>query len=437
MLAQIKRHVPQPIKRALSLIYQRTVGNWQKQRLIFKMETKHKELLFKIKGKKKIRVVFLAIHKSVWKVDALFQKMISDPFFEPIILVCPYTVQGEERLWIDLYECFDYFKNKKYSTHLSYKKEEKRWIKLDELKPDIVFFTNPNNLTLDEYYRNAFENYLTCYVPYFSDIATSYDLQSAYNQLFHNLIWKNFADSTYSKERAKSVLANKGRNIEVTGSPFLEGFFTEKKSDFIFWKTQERPKKKIIYAPHQSIFKDGVINLSTFIETGEFIKNISEKYQDEVQWSFKPHTLLKSNLYKHPEWGKTKTDAYYKYWESSSYTQLDESDYIDLFKASDSILHDCGSFILDYLFTQNPCGYLELNPANQLRAINSFGLDALNCYERIHSLDEIEDFVRKVARGAVIKNQHYAVFFEKNISTLYADKKPSILIIEKIKGYLM
>lgn len=436
-MTQIRRYLPQPIKRMLSAVYRRTLGKWQKQRLILKTERKHKKLLEKIKGKKKIRVVFLAIHKSVWKVDTLFQKMLADPFFEPIILICPYTVQGEERMWIDLHECFDYFKNKKYSTYLSYKKEEKRWIKIDELKPDIVFFTNPNNLTLDKYYRKAFENYLTCYVPYFSDIATSYDLQSAYNQLFHNLIWINFVDSYYSKERATSVLTNKGRNIEVTGSPFLEEFFIEKKSDFIFWKIQERPKKKIIYAPHQSIFKDEIINLSTFIETGELIKNISEKYQDEVQWSFKPHTLLKSKLYKHPEWGKAKTDIYYNYWENSSFTQLDESDYIELFKTSDSILHDCGSFIFDYLFTQNPCGYLELNPANQLRAINSFGLDALSCYERIHSLDEIENFVRKVVGGAAIKNSHYAVFFEKNIRTMYADKKPSSLIIEKIKEHLV
>ena len=95
MLAQIKKYVPQPIKLALSPVYQSTIGQWQKRRLILQMERKHKELLERIKGRPKIRVVFLAIHKSVWKVDTLFQKMLADPFFEPIILICPYTGQGE------------------------------------------------------------------------------------------------------------------------------------------------------------------------------------------------------------------------------------------------------------------------------------------------------------------------------------------------------
>lgn len=42
--------------------------------IFYKMEKKHKKLLQQIKGKEKIKVVFLAIHKSVWKVDPVFQK---------------------------------------------------------------------------------------------------------------------------------------------------------------------------------------------------------------------------------------------------------------------------------------------------------------------------------------------------------------------------
>jgi hypothetical protein len=436
MLVQIKKYIPQRIKRVLWLLKLRTIEQWQKKLLFLCMKKKHQIFLSKIKGKKRIRVIFLTLHKSVWKVDILFKKMQTDPFFEPIILVCPYTAQGEERMWSNMIECLDYFKKKQYRAYSSYNKEEKKWIKLSELEPDIVFFTNSNNLTLHEFYRNAFEGYLSCYVPYFSDIATDYDTQSAYNQLFHNLIWKNFIDSNFSKDRAASVLANKGSNLVVTGSPLLEELLLHKKINYNIWKLQDRPKKKIIYAPHQSIFEDDVINLSTFLEAGEFIKDLSAKYKDKVQWSFKPHPLLKSKLYKHPKWGKLRTDQYYYYWSNQIFSQLDEGDYIDLFKTSDSIIHDCGSFVLEYLLTKNPCAFLELNQKSQLSSINSFGLEALKCYERIHSLVDIEKFVVKIAESNAPLNSDYMNFIKKYIDKLSKHENPSDLILQNIKKEL-
>lgn len=436
MLAKYNKYILRKIKHGLFFIYRFTIGDSLRKILLCRMEIKHNRMLLKIKNKSKIRVIFLAIHKSVWKVDILFQKMLIDPLFEPIVFVCPFIAQGEERMWIDLQECFDYFIEKKYPVYLAYNKKKNVWVDVKELNPDIIFFTNPNDITLPQYRRKLVANYLTCYVPYFSDVATSYDLQSAYNQLFHNLIWLNFADSPYSKNRAASVMTNKARNLHVTGSPFHESFLCEIHESSACWKKQSSPKKKIIYAPHQSIFKDSVINLSTFIEFGEIFKDLSEKYKDKIQWSFKPHPLLKHNLYKHSAWGKEKTDAYFDYWRTSSYTQLDEGDYIGLFKTSDAILHDCGSFILDYLFTENPCGYLFVDQETQLRAINEYGFDALKCYEKISSSAQLEEFICKVSNGTAVRNEHYMLFIEKNIQKIYVEPPPSNLIIEKLKEYI-
>ena len=192
MLAQIKRHIPLTIKQALSPIYQRTLGQWEKRRLFLHMQEKHKKLLTQIKDKKRIRVVFLAIHESVWKVDPVFQKMLADPFFEPIILVFPYTAYGDERMLEDMRKCLAYFNEKGYPTYSSYNEAKQRWTKLDELTPDIVFFTNPHNLTRKEYYEDAYLNYLSCYVPYFILTTTHDGDQGIYNQFSHNSMWKIF-----------------------------------------------------------------------------------------------------------------------------------------------------------------------------------------------------------------------------------------------------
>lgn len=60
------------------------------------MQRRHKLFLQKLKDKKNKKVIFLVLFESVWKLDAVFRKMLDDPYFEPIILVIPFTPYGEE-----------------------------------------------------------------------------------------------------------------------------------------------------------------------------------------------------------------------------------------------------------------------------------------------------------------------------------------------------
>jgi len=400
------------------------------------MKLKHASLLEDLKGKEKIKVVFLVINTSVWKVDIVFKKMLEDPLFDPEILVCPYTLHGEKRMLEDMEKTYNYFSEKNYPVRVSINKNGD-WVKLEEVKPDIVFFTNPHKLTYKEYYENAYLNYLSCYVPYFTDIASDYNLQSVYNQLFHNAIWINFVGSEYSYQRAYRVASNKGVNLLVSGNLTIEEIIHAEKTSKKAWKFQKDIKKKIIYAPHQSVNKNESPNLSTFLEFAESIKKLAIKYESETQWSFKPHTLLKEKLYLHSDWGKERTDNYYSFWDKSNNTQLDTGGYAGLFMESDAIIHDCGSFILEYLITKKPCGYLLFNEKRQLAAINDFGLQALECYERLRSSSDIEIFIKNIIECKYIKNKKYSEFIYNNMQPVYYRAKPSDVIIEELKGRLL
>lgn len=435
-MEKIKKLIPRPIKEFLLPIKKEFVENPRKRRLAKAMREKHQELLRELKGKERIKVVFLAIHKSVWKVDPVFRKMLEDPFFEPVILVCPYTVYGDERMWQDMKETYEYFKKKEYPLLSSYDEKEQRWIGLEEIQPDIVFFTNPHNLTRKEYYEDAYLNYLSCYVPYFSDIASDYDAHNVYNQVFHNAIWIIFTESSYSKQRYSDVAANRGGNVHAVGSPTIEDLMDEKAVRTDAWKAQGKKKIKIIYAPHQSIFKDENPNLSTFLEVGEDIKDLAVKYKDVIQWAFKPHTLLKSKLYKHPEWGVEKTDAYYEFWASSDFTQLELGEYKELFQESDAIIHDCGSFILEYLPMKRSCAYLLYNKEKQLSSINGFGLEALESYEILTNRLEIDNFISQCAKDRNILKKSHIDFLKKYIDPFYQNSSPSTGIVNLIKSEL-
>lgn len=393
---------PKDIKIASFLINSNEELKIYNQELLKVIQIQHNKILKNLKAKEKIKVVFLAIHKSVWKVDSVFKKMLADSCFEPLILVCPYTAYGEDRMWEDMKDTYEYFEEKGYPIISSYSNDENRWISLEEIKPDILFFTNPHNITRKEYYEDAYMNYLSCYVPYYTDIASNYDIQSVYNQTFHNVVWKIFLQSEYSVNRAKEISLNKGYNIELSGNLIHEMFQNSLEKNIKNpWKQQTKTKKRIIYAPHQSILLENNLHLGTFLKNGEAIKNLAIKYRDVIQWAFKPHPILKSKLYIHPEWGKKRTDGYYEFWQNSEYTQLELGEYIELFATSDAIIHDCGSFIDEYLLVEKPCGYLYFNGENQLKAINSYGKELLKKYNILSSEKDIENFIENIIKDDI------------------------------------
>lgn len=392
MLKAIKRVLPKPVKRVLITTKIKTYDQWQKKRLFERMQLKHAELLQQIKGKEKIKVVFLAIHKSVWKVDPVFQKMLKDPFFEPEILVCPYTPYGEERMLEDMEQAYDYFKEKGYLVRKS-RNEDGSWIKLEELKPDLVFFTNPHNLTRKEYYEDAYLNYLSCYAGYGMPISKYSNYQGQFNQYFHNAVWKIFVQTQEMVVNYKKHSSRNGLNIHLVGDNVVEQLSQKSLAVQSQWKDNSQ-RKKIIYAPHHTIEDNEQLSLGTFLEYGEYFKKIANQNKEEIYWSFKPHPILKSKLYIHPKWGKQKTDEYYRFWETSKFSQLDEGEYIDLFIHSDALILDSSSFLGEYLFTQKPMVYLLKKNVEDF--MSEFGLLCLKvCYKARLSID-IDGFLKEI-----------------------------------------
>lgn len=426
MLSRIKRLLPQPIKEWLRPLKNKWIDNPRKRKLFLHMQKKHKALLQQIKGKEKIKVVFLAIHKSVWKVDSVFQKMLDDPFFEPLILVCPYTLYGEERMRQDMQECYEYFEQKGYPLLSAFNKEEQRWVKLEEIQPDIVFFTNPHNLTRKEYYEDAYLNYLSCYVPYAHDVSKYDNYVGQYNQKFHNAVWKIFVPHNEDLTIFQLYSQAKGENVIVTGYPACEVFFDLKESDS--WKTQIKKKLRVIWAPHHTI-DDPLLPYSNFLEFANFFRELSSELKDEFQFAFKPHPILKSKLYNHVGWGVKETDEYYNYWKNGENTQLEEGDYIELFKSSDCMIHDSGSFLAEYHYVQKPVLYT--NGDNIRQFLNPFGEAAMNSCIIGASPKEIRIFLTGMRQNIVKPDLS---FFNTKLKPYFTEDNPSTRILLNIKG---
>lgn len=432
MLDLLKKLLPITLKDRLRPFKMKLVDNPKKRKLFLHMQKKHQELLHQIKGKEKIKVVFLAIHKSVWKVDPVFKKMLTDPFFEPVILVCPYTVYGKERMWQDMKECYEYFKEKGYPLLSSYNKEEQRWITLEEIQPDIVFFTNPHNLTRKEYYEDAYLSYLSCYVPYHHEVGSYGDNIQQYNQCFHNAMWFIFSSNNASYDLFKDTAQSKANNVVVTGYPAMEDLLDLKENRLSLkaWKNSNDKRYRVIWAPHHTI-DDPSLPYSNFLRYADKFKKLALDKSSNLVWSFKPHPILKSKLYVHPQWGKKKTDAFYSFWQNNEFSQLDEGAYFDIFVESNFMIHDSGSFLAEYLYLEKPVMYL-LSDSNHGEYYTEFGKDALFSCEIGYEFDDVIKFIESQLSGYTDIKKEHKDFLENDIFP-YFYIKPSVKIINKIK----
>lgn len=379
-----------------------------------KLSVLRKKQLLALKAtqkKKVIRIAFLTRGVN-WKSENLFHYLNCSNKYHPFVVVCPNITKGDNHMFKSLENTYNFFKKKGFETYNTYNKANNSWIDIKkDLKPDIVFFLNPHNRTLKQYRVENYLDMLTCYIPYAFRASNNYYKQ--FNQPFHNYIWKAFYETEIHKSIGKKHAINKGSNIVVSGYPGTDIFIDKSHNPHDPWKENAKRKKRVIYAPHHSI-KPGSM-FSTFLKYGDEMLKIASDYSDKISFCFKPHGLLKFNLYKHPEWGKSRTDEYYKKWTQLPNGQYKTGDYIDLFLYSDAMIHDCSSFITEYLFIKKPVLYI-IKDNKMTQRLNDWGKLAHSKLYHAHSISDIKAFLDEIVIGGKdIKREDRELFLNKHL----------------------
>lgn len=398
-------------------------------RIIKKQQEINKKLEKNLKNKKKIKVAFFVIHSSVWKYDSIFKYMESNEKYDPIIIICPYIMYGKTRMLSDMSISEMYFKNKGYNYLNTYNQKYDEWLDVKKVfNPDIIFYTNPyKNLTRDEYYIYNFSNVLSCYADYAFSISDDYEM--THDLVFHNLLWKKFEETENHLQMARVASRIKGKNSIATGYVGTECLLNKSLENTKVWKSTDKNLKKIIWAPHHTLDKDGEFNWSTFEKYHLYMLELAEKYSDRAQFAFKPHPILKSKLEK--LWGEEKTKEYYSKWGTNRTTQLVEDSYEELFKGSDAMLHDCGSFTVEYLFVNKPVCRIMVE--TYVSNFSEFGNRCLDVHYKAFNEDDIEKFIINVINGTDELKKPREEFFEKYLNFL--EELPSKKIIREIEKY--
>lgn len=355
-----------------------------------------KRYLLSLKNKKRIRVAFFMQSPSVWKYDNLYRLMAHSERYDPIVVISPYNVH----LKYDSNECMAIFAQSEtfaqkqgYRYITAYDAAKRKWLDVKKIvQPDIAFFCKPYKDTVKPCHLYAFQDILTCYVPYGISCIDIYKLN--YNLPFHNLLWRFFIETDFQKADAERFSFCHGDNVVTVGSLGTESLIDPQYQPKEVWKPQAVPKKRIIWAPHHTV--DYLFNFSNFLVYSDYMLELATKYQAQVQFAFKPHPVLKVKLFN--IWGKEKTEAYYARWKSMENTQIEEGEYRDLFLTSDAMIHDCGSFTAEYLYTGKPVMFM-LRDEEVLKHWSTFGR---KCYD-MHYIGKTKQDIEAFVNDTVIR----------------------------------
>lgn len=288
-------------------------------------------------------------------------------------------------------EVEEYCKSKKYPYLIL---DSNRRIK-QQTNADIVFYLKPYQT---EYFpkHRYIENLdiIHMYVFYsFHGILEP----AVLNKPMYRVLLYDFYDNELSAEDAKVNSWNHGSNFCVTGLPFADQLLEDKNNFVDQWKDNSN-RKRIIYAPHHTI---GDIHMKgcdygTFLETGEIVLELAKKYKDKVFFAFKPHPLLWQRLTW--IWEESRVAAYYKEWQDLENAQYENGPYMGLFKYSDAMIHDCSSFIAEYIAMDKPVMFL-LKDEHITDNLNRAFKYAQQVHYQGKSRDDIEKFIQMVIAG--------------------------------------
>jgi len=355
-----------------------------------------------IQKKQKITVLYIVSEVASWKSELLYQTMLKHPRFNPII-----GVSTSRAPWGAKEPLIAYLK----SRHYNFYDLDNRAYSIESINPDIIFYYKPYDLCYSEgHFFNKHLKYIFCGMDYCFPITKH--VVHVEKELF-DYCWQFYVENQEIASQRREIIGYRSRNTRYTGVP-MQDILLRHKSQFLDpWK-DHTGKKRIIYAPHHSIkgTNGAGIEFATFLDFGESILEFAKLYNDKITIAFKPHPNLYMKLIN--IWGQEKTDNYYKEWNSLSNTQLETGEYVGLFKYSDAIIHDSASFIVEYLYMDNPSMYLVAE-TNNLEDMFDFVQEGYQCYEHGYSVHDIEVFIKNVISGHDNKQGLRKDYFQKHL----------------------
>ena len=384
------------------------------------IETNQKRVLKKLQHKLPLNVIFYVYDEAKWKAQSVYDFMVQDERFNPKIVVtknCAVEGNANYQTKEDVKRCYEFFKKKGMNVEYGYElsphpcpspagRGEDLYIPLEQFKPDIIIYSHPWYVYKTQGPVVCSKFALTFYIPYFIVIAEKW---FEYDLRFHKYLFKHYVLSEDIKQSYGSKMPNKGKNLEAVGHPIL---------DYYYLHSEEKEKKYTIYAPHWTVCGNN-IRFGTFDWSGYKILEFA-KAHPELNWVFRPHPLFYNFIISSNYMSKEELDNYYDEWRKIGFIS-EGGDYLGLFKESNALITDCGSFIMEYFVSENPMIHLvseQFEGNSVVQAVDKESYIARN-------IDELYEHLNTVLlnKNDYKKEQRIQLLQNLNLKNSYSAKR--------------
>ncbi len=395
------------------------------------IENAERHIKQKAQNGETVDVAFQSYSAAQWPAEDVYRKLEKTPNVKVKVVVSPLVDRSEESSLDSYIKTLNWFKENDHNVVEGYDPKTHEIYNWDQMGgyPDILYQLSSWFMSLPrvQWYSKLPLRCLVAYIPYGMYLADNSDgsfaIHAVYNKEFFNTIWRSYCDSRFNLDGYKKYQLLGGKNIRYSGYSKMDFFYRDKEyseDDILkIWKIPVGKKpdevKKVIIAPHYSVGDEGVILLSTFKKNAWFWLYLAERYKDSISFIFKPHPNLRWSSVEHKLFKSYEEyDEYIAKWnDMPNCKAVQEADYLEIFKTSDAMIMDSGSFLAEYLYTGKPLLFLT-RPEQCFLAIGRKLVDSYYTTSG-DAYTEIERFVDDVVIGGddSMKNLRSKVFEEE------------------------
>lgn len=386
-----------------------------------------------IRQKPQIKVAFLQMYITDCQNFSLFEKLLEDKRFDPYFIVNPDIARSKENSVIQYKRTYEQLA-KKYNIG-----GHKRVLDgfdfvsnaFIDYTPefDLMSTANPYDSMAHQFFRISY--WAQKYIPifYISYFYFGRCLISINNLKLESLnyVWKFFVENEEAMKLASEYQIIRGANLILSGYPKMDSLA-------YYLDIHSHPHRShnlnIIIAPHHSIHEEPSA-IGSFLKYHDVLYDAMAKNTD-INFIFRPHPLLFEQLSQKDFWGEKKTQEYLdKVCALSNVTYSSEGDYMEIFANSSALIHDCGSFMAEYLYTHKPCAFLYRDNLNTQVCWTDFGRKCADMHYPIFNAEDLDKFIESVRSGKDTLKEQRVAFAQNKVMINYPNAT------QKIYEYLM
>lgn len=335
-----------------------------------------------------LRLGLVVNEAAKWNATSLIRAIEDEPRIDARVLLTWYPVKGqlpEERL--ERYE-EQRASLERYGLPVVelYDRQTGLGQPIEDVDDDILLLQQPWGMK--DFPRRVTGRTLPAYLHYGFMIMANHGMH--YNiGSFHPYLWRYFAQTEAHRQLHIQHDPAAADQIVVTGYPKLDVYLDDPPAELPApWRdrtTPGEPTKRVIFAPHHALGKDN-LGMSTFRWSHDVMLRLARE-NPEIQWLYKPHPNLRYSVVRNKVMTREQYRAYEDSWaQLPNASVYDDGHYFDLFRTSDALITDCGSFLAEYLPTGGPILWLV---SDRSVGFNAVGEALAEGYYRAATPDEL------------------------------------------------